>query len=416
MIGFDVASAEPPVRGRRSRDRWSSRRPGPRRSRSAGSRAPLSRRFRRSPSRDCPGSRPRRRRALLEAQDRSGRQCRPGAASQPSRDGPRPRRRRRRRRSALRPGRARATATAPRDRRWCSSAQGDLRAARGGGRARFGAGARGRPGGVVAPEHGREDDGEEERHGSEPTRHGREDNAGRIGTGCARSHLPPVAHGCRFLVTCLCSAGDGVWVRAGRDEGKAVRHVLRGGHRMRRALFLSITACLALLVAAGLAGSLAQSTPAASTAITPSPIYTVAAGRSGRRRLADAHGQPQGPPLLVADPDQQGERRHAQARLEGRPGLLHDEQRRVRLVRGERRGCGRHLLHPGPVRRRLRARRSDGRQALDVEAHLRRGLQPRFGLAQARRRDRRGQGVRRAGRRQSTGSISWTAPSAGSRK
>ena len=45
---------------------------------------------------------------------------------------------------------------------------------------------------------------------------------------------------------------------------------------MRRALFLSITACLALLVAAGLAGSLAQSTPAASTAITPSPIYTVA--------------------------------------------------------------------------------------------------------------------------------------------
>jgi alcohol dehydrogenase (cytochrome c) len=35
-------------------------------------------------------------------------------------------------------------------------------------------------------------------------------------------------------------------------------------------------ACLALLVAAGLAGSLAESTPAASTAITPSPIYTVA--------------------------------------------------------------------------------------------------------------------------------------------
>ena len=45
---------------------------------------------------------------------------------------------------------------------------------------------------------------------------------------------------------------------------------------MRRALFLSITACIALLVAAGLAGSLAQSTPAASTAITPSPIYTAA--------------------------------------------------------------------------------------------------------------------------------------------
>ncbi len=49
---------------------------------------------------------------------------------------------------------------------------------------------------------------------------------------------------------------------------------------MRRALFLSITACLALLVAAGLAGSLAQSTAAASSAITPSPIYTAAS--SGR--------------------------------------------------------------------------------------------------------------------------------------
>src|SRR5678815_4731365 len=45
---------------------------------------------------------------------------------------------------------------------------------------------------------------------------------------------------------------------------------------MRRALFLSVTACLALLAAAGLAGSLAESTPAASTAITPSPIYTAA--------------------------------------------------------------------------------------------------------------------------------------------
>ena len=45
---------------------------------------------------------------------------------------------------------------------------------------------------------------------------------------------------------------------------------------MRRALFVSITACLGLLVAAGLAGSLAESTPAASKAITPSPIYTAA--------------------------------------------------------------------------------------------------------------------------------------------
>ena len=45
---------------------------------------------------------------------------------------------------------------------------------------------------------------------------------------------------------------------------------------MRRAVFVSLTACLGLLVAAGLAGSLAESTPAAGKAITPSPIYTAA--------------------------------------------------------------------------------------------------------------------------------------------
>ena len=128
-------------------------------------------------------------------------------------------------------------------------------------------------------------------------------------------------------------------------------------------------------------------------------LHGRAAWRARRRRLADAHGQPQGPSVLVADPDQQGERRHAQAGLEGRPGLLHDEQRRVRLVRGERSRRQRHLLHPGPVRRGLRARRRHGRQALEVDAHLRRRLRPRLGLEEARRRDRRGQGVRRAGRR-----------------
>ena len=43
---------------------------------------------------------------------------------------------------------------------------------------------------------------------------------------------------------------------------------------MRRGLMVSLTACLGLLVTAALAGSLAESTPAASRAITPSPIYT----------------------------------------------------------------------------------------------------------------------------------------------
>ena len=45
---------------------------------------------------------------------------------------------------------------------------------------------------------------------------------------------------------------------------------------MRRALFVSVTVCLGLIVAAAVAGSMAQSTPAARSAITPSPIYTAA--------------------------------------------------------------------------------------------------------------------------------------------
>ena len=45
---------------------------------------------------------------------------------------------------------------------------------------------------------------------------------------------------------------------------------------MRRALFVSLTACLGLIAVAAVAGSLAESTPAAGKAITPSPIYTAA--------------------------------------------------------------------------------------------------------------------------------------------
>ena len=61
---------------------------------------------------------------------------------------------------------------------------------------------------------------------------------------------------------------------------------------MRRALFLSVMACLALLVAAGLAGSLAESTPAAASAIVPSPIYSVAElGKSSIRYRIGIFGE-----------------------------------------------------------------------------------------------------------------------------
>ena len=96
---------------------------------------------------------------------------------------------------------------------------------------------------------------------------------------CDTSHLPPVVRGCRFLVlTCrVALAGDGVQVRAGRNAPAppSATSLEEGtecaGHYSFRSQPVS-----RLLVAAGLAGSLAESTPAASTAITPSPIYTAA--------------------------------------------------------------------------------------------------------------------------------------------
>ena len=120
---------------------------------------------------------------------------------------------------------------------------------------------------------------------------------------------------------------------------------------MRRALFLSVTACIALLVAAGLAGSLAQSTPAASTAITPSPIYTAA-----------QLGAPAGDDWLMHMGNLKGHRYSSLTQISKANvgtlklawkinlGVLRDEERRVRLVRGERRGRERR-----PVPRRTRS-------------------------------------------------------------
>ena len=169
---------------------------------------------------------------------------------------------------------------------------------------------------------------------------------------------------------------------------------------MRRALFVSLTACLGLLVAAGLAGSLAESTPAASKAITPSPIYTAA-----------QLGAPAGDDWLMHMGNLKGHRYSSLTQIsKANVGTLKLAWKvDLGYCTTNNAACGsfeanavvarRHLLHPGPVRRRLRARRRDGRQALEVDAHLRRRLRPRLGLEEARRRDRRGQGLRRPGRR-----------------
>ena len=132
---------------------------------------------------------------------------------------------------------------------------------------------------------------------------------------------------------------------------------------MRRALFLSLTACLGLLVAAGLAGSLAESTPAASTAITPSPAYTAAqldapAGNNWLTHMGNLKGWRYSSLTQINKSNVATLKEAWNINL----GYCDDEERRVRLVRGERRRRQRHLLHPRPVRRRLRARRRHGRQ------------------------------------------------------
>ena len=170
---------------------------------------------------------------------------------------------------------------------------------------------------------------------------------------------------------------------------------------MRRALFLSVTACIALLVAAGLAGSLAQSTPAASTAITPSPIYTAA-----------QLGAPAGDDWLMHMGNLKGHRYSSLTQISKANvgtlklawkinlGVLRDEERRVRLVRGERRRRGRR-----PVLRRTRSApstRSTERRAPGSGSGrppTRPASTSGSGSRKPRRRDRRGQGVRRARRR-----------------
>ena len=151
---------------------------------------------------------------------------------------------------------------------------------------------------------------------------------------------------------------------------------------MRRALFLSLTACLALLVAAGLAGSLAQSTPAASTAITPSPIYTAA-----------QLGAPAGDDWLMHMGNLKGHRYSSLTQIsKANVGTLKLAWKiNLGYCTTKNAACGSFeanavvangvQYHPGPVRRRLRARRRDGRQALEVDAHLRGGLRRRLGLA-----------------------------------
>ena len=195
---------------------------------------------------------------------------------------------------------------------------------------------------------------------------------------------------------------------------------------MRRALFLSLTACLALLAAAGLAGSLAQSTPAASKAITPSPIYTAA-----------QLGAPAGDDWLMHMGNLKGHRYSSLTQIsKANVGTLKLAWKiNLGYCATKNAACGSFEANAvvangdpvpaGPVRRRLRARRRDGRQLWKLDADLRDGtalhahrllrarLQRRLGLEKARRRDRRGQGVRGPadgklyGLDQTNGNILW---------
>ena len=138
---------------------------------------------------------------------------------------------------------------------------------------------------------------------------------------------------------------------------------------MRRALFLSLTACLALLVAAGLAGSLAESTPAASTAITPSPVYTAA-----------QLGAPAGDNWLMHMGNLKGHRYSSLTQInKANVGTLKQawhinlgtaRRRTPRAARSRRTRSSPTASYyiQDADRRRLRARRRDGRHALEVDA------------------------------------------------
>ena len=187
---------------------------------------------------------------------------------------------------------------------------------------------------------------------------------------------------------------------------------------MRRALFLSITACIALLVAAGLAGSLAQSSPAASTAITPSPIYTAA-----------QLGAPAGDDWLMHMGNLKGHRYSSLTQIsKANVGTLKLAWKiNLGYCATKNAACGsleanavvaggvQYFQDPFGAVYALDG--ATGARTLEVDAHLRCRLQRRLGLAKARRRDRRGQGLRRARRRPALRrSTRRTGPSSGRRK
>ena len=170
---------------------------------------------------------------------------------------------------------------------------------------------------------------------------------------------------------------------------------------MRRALFLSLTACLALLAAAGLAGSLAQSTPAASKAITPSPIYTAA-----------QLGAPAGDDWLMHMGNLKGHRYSSLTQIsKANVGTLKLAWKiNLGYCTTKNAACGsfeanavvangvQYIQDPFGAVYALDG--ATGARLWKWTPTYEARASARLGLEKARRRDRRGQGVRRAGRRQ----------------
>ena len=128
-------------------------------------------------------------------------------------------------------------------------------------------------------------------------------------------------------------------------------------------------------------------------------LHGRAAGGARRRRLADAHGQPQGPAVLVADADQQGERRHAQAGLEDQPRHCATKNAACGSFEANAVVADGTYYIQDPFGAVYALDGATGARLWKWTPTYEAGFGVGSGSQQARRRDRRGQGLRRARRR-----------------
>ena len=139
---------------------------------------------------------------------------------------------------------------------------------------------------------------------------------------------------------------------------------------MRRVGLLLVAFSVGLLIA-GVGIVAAGGSSSTQMAITPSPAYTAAQlNAPAGQQLADPHGQPRRARYSSLTQITKSNVGHAQGGLAHQPRHVSDEGRVVRLARGQRGRRRRHVLHPDAEERRLRARRDDGRDPLEVHADV----------------------------------------------